>query len=302
MQGHWKELNKSISKNWPSKFLLACFLFCSACREQIVHDLAEPEANRLLTSLHEEGIAALKTRQSDGKWTLAVPHDDVLPAIKYLEDTRRLRAKFVPAIEKKGVLSSREDQRFRFERELSREIEYTLMTIEGVLEARVHLNLPLQDSFLGTALGPTSKGSASVLLVVAEKFTIPNAEIEKLVAGASGVQANAVNVLATRSDGSAGVSADSAALIVEAPVGHNTFEEARNQAGAAPYPIGRITGMGAIFKENINALAWLAAALISLGLVVLRFGKLIHRRMSLATPSAFLGEKERCGPRLTVVP
>ena len=63
----------------------------------------------------------------------------------------------------------------------------------GVLEARVHLNLPETDPLFGTR--KESTGSGSVLLVVDARYVAKDEEISGLVSGAAGIPAAKVAVL-----------------------------------------------------------------------------------------------------------
>ncbi len=185
-------LNKSLLR-----MLLCAALVLTGCKEQIIHNLSESEANRLLTRLDEAKIESEKVKQADGKWALAVEKGQVVVAIKFLSDARMLRAESVAISESGSVLSSREEQRFRYERALSKEIESTLSSIDGVLESRVHLNMAPLDPLLGNVL-PNSKGTASVLVVALQQFTLGKDEISALVSGASGIEIAGISVLINR--------------------------------------------------------------------------------------------------------
>ena len=174
------------------------FLF-AACKESIVHDLSESEANRILTRLHEISITGEKVHQPDGLWSLSVDKTNVMPAIKWLNDSRLIKNDKTKASDKSSLLSSREDQRFRSERSLSNALETTLSSIQGVLESRVHLNLPATDPILGHRLANT-KGSGSVLLVVTSDFVQSNEAVAKLVASAAGLVSSEISVLVSREE------------------------------------------------------------------------------------------------------
>jgi type III secretion system YscJ/HrcJ family lipoprotein len=182
--------------------VLVLFLVClCACKEQIVHDVGEGEANRILTSLHQNGIEARKIRQPDGKWAVSVPRESNIKAISHLSQIRILREPTSSQSPGSSVVSSREDQRFRFERALSREIENTLLTIDGVFESRVHLNMPPADPLFGQRLGD-SKGSASVLIISDQNIDsrpISEDQIRALVSGASGISPSEISVLLSQS-------------------------------------------------------------------------------------------------------
>jgi type III secretion protein J len=187
-------LNSSCKAS-AARIALAALLALTACRERIVHDLSENEVNRLMTTLSEIPLKSEKIKQADGRWALAVAKRDVMTAIKYLSRARLLQRTTPNRKERGRMIPSREDQRFEFERALSREIEYTLTSVEGVLEARVHLNLPVRDPLFGRPLDEQAGGTASVLLVATPDFALSKEEISLLVSGASGVAPNAIAVL-----------------------------------------------------------------------------------------------------------
>lgn len=180
--------------------LLPAMLILSACREQILHDLPESEVNRLVARLSEMSIRAEKQKQADGKWALATDSSEVHKAMRFLSDARLMNSAATAKGEKTSMMTSREEQRFRFERALSREIEITLSNLPGILEARVHLNLPPVDPFFGRALDKI-RGSASVLLVVSDLAVIRE-DVAKLVAGASGIDASEVAVMLSKTNAS----------------------------------------------------------------------------------------------------
>lgn len=170
---------------------------CAGCKELIVHNLSEPELHRILTRLRDVNIDAQRERQPDGTWAVSVETSDTMKALQYLESTHTFHAARDDHAKKSSVLSSREEQRFDFERGLSKEIETTLLSVDGVLDARVHLNLPPVDPLFGQ---PITKGtaSASVLLVIAAPFELDRTQVAQLVSGASGIDLKGVSVLITR--------------------------------------------------------------------------------------------------------
>jgi type III secretion protein J len=176
------------------KLLLVVALVLTGCRETIVHDLEEREANRLMGRLNEAAMAVHKERQTDGKWSLSVPTSRSIEAIKRLAKERLLKTDKQTKPVAAGPLTSREDQKFRYERNLSREIETTLASIEGILEARVHLNIPAIDPIFGSA-GDSSTASASVLLITDMNFKLGTDQIAGLVGGAAGVPVKKIAVL-----------------------------------------------------------------------------------------------------------
>ena len=110
----------------------------------------------------------------------------MLPALSFLSVNRVLRENRSPFPGSSSLYANRDDQRFLFERKLSAEIEATLVTVSGILEARVHLNLPPIDPLFGKEIGGR-QGSASVLLVIQPEAAVERDAIAALVAGAAGI-------------------------------------------------------------------------------------------------------------------
>ncbi len=169
-------------------------LALSACQEQIVHDLSEREANKVISHLSLAKLGAQKVIQPDGRWAISVAHDAIVPALTYLDTQRVLASRDVKGPTGKGsMIPSREEQWFRYERSVAMSIEESLAAIPGVLEARVHVNLPEEDPLFGVPGRPG--GSGSVLLVVEERFVTKDEEIAALVGGAAGIPRDVIRVL-----------------------------------------------------------------------------------------------------------
>jgi type III secretion protein J len=169
-------------------------VFLGGCKEQIVHNLDEVDANKIITTLHVGGIKADKKTQPDGRWAIAVEESESMLALKLLEEKRTLRIPVKASTIKGSMISSREAQKFEYERGLSQEIENTILTLEGILEARVHLNLPTPDPLLGKS-GGNQNGTGSVLIVTRPNLDMNKTEIAKLVSGASGILSDNISVL-----------------------------------------------------------------------------------------------------------
>jgi type III secretory pathway lipoprotein EscJ len=118
----------------------------------------------------------------------------MVPALGYLDTRRVLVTRDSPAVASKGpIIPSREEQWFRYERSMAHAIEESLSTLPGVLEARVHLNLPDEDPLFGD--GAQGGGSGSVLLVVDARFSAGEGEVAAVVSGAAGLKPELVRVL-----------------------------------------------------------------------------------------------------------
>ena len=173
--------------------LLACMALVG-CREQILHDLSEQDANKVLSRLSAAELGAQKVAQSDGRWAIAVPNETIVPALAFLDTHRVLAPRSVSSAgTKSGIVPSREEQWFRYERSVATVIEESIGALLGVLDARVHLNLPETDPLFGTR--KDDLGSGSVLLVVDNRYVAKHEEVAALVAGAAGIPAARVTVL-----------------------------------------------------------------------------------------------------------
>jgi len=176
-----------------SIFLFLIIFICS-CKEEIIHGIDEKDANRIIAHLNDSSISAEKKFEPAGTWSISVEKQYTIPAIKSIEASRIIRDGSINSNDKGSFVASREEQRFRHERGLSREIEKTLLDIPEVLDARVHLNQPLTDPILGKAISEGS-GSGSVLLIVDAGRNVPREQIASLVSGASGISAEKISVV-----------------------------------------------------------------------------------------------------------
>lgn len=251
--------------------LISLILTTAACREKIVHNLSEREANRLLTRLDQIDIHSKRIKQPDGRWALAVTSSEVLRALKHLSDTKLLREPVVFQ-ENTTMLSSREERNFRFERALSREIEYTLESMSGVLQARVHLNLVTEDPFLGKNK-TTASGSAAVLIITDKNLELTGEHISRLVAGASGVKTDQISVLVTKH----AVDFSKEQLINKSSSQKQPLSSNRTRGLKKYLP----TRIHALLLSQKSLFLQIAASLLVLGLGVLYFCFSLNRRNEL---------------------
>jgi type III secretion protein J len=187
---YFREYATSRLRVW----LILLALLVSGCREQLMHNLSEQQANRLITRLHENIIESRKTRQPDGRWSVEVERNQLAQALREMQKLRLLRDVRATSSENSSVIASRDQQRFAFERALSSEIEQTLLSIEGVLEARVHLNLPQVDPLFGKSISGV-QGSGSVFIIAEQELAFSREEFANLVAGAAGMLPQGISVL-----------------------------------------------------------------------------------------------------------
>lgn len=191
-------------------FLAAAFsALALGCAVPVAAALDEPDANRVVVALDQAGIDAAKEAdpQAEGKFKVMVPRDDAARALATMRDEELPRAKtkgLLDAADRGQLVPSQAAEHAQLVAGLGGDLERTLIGIDGVLAARVHLNLPPRDALRD---GPHPKSTASVL--VEHRGAIPPLapeSIQRLVAGgAPGLAPNDVSVvLVSRSAKTAG--------------------------------------------------------------------------------------------------
>ncbi len=121
-------------------------------------DVSENEANEMMAILLERNIDCTKAAGKDEKWVLKVGQDDFSRAVDLLKSQGYPRDKFVrigDVFQKTGLVSSPTEERIRYMYALSQELADTLMRIDGVMNARVHIVIPDNDP-LATKITPSS--------------------------------------------------------------------------------------------------------------------------------------------------
>jgi type III secretion protein J len=151
----------------PSALLVGLpALLLAACSVPVANGLDEPEANRIVVTLDRASIDATKELDpgSEGKFRVNVARDDVASALGAMRDEELPRPHppgVLDAFAKGALVPSETEERAAFVAGLEGDFERTLDGVDGVLSARVHLNLPEAD---GARDHGAARGSASVLV------------------------------------------------------------------------------------------------------------------------------------------
>ena len=168
--------------------LLLPLLFAVGCTVPVAGGLDEGQANRIVLALDHAGVGAEKEADPavEGRFRVVVERDEAPRAIT------AMRAEDLPAPASPGLLDamgkgallpSRLTEHAQFVAGLSGELERTLIAIEGMLSARVHVSIPEADPLRE---GPRVKTTASVLLQ--HRGATPPIdvhEVKRIVAGAA---------------------------------------------------------------------------------------------------------------------
>ena len=124
--------------------------------------LVEQQANLVMAALIDNGIACHKVPGEEGTWNVTVMESRFADAVNLLEREglpRRGYQGVAEVFKKTGMISSPSEERIRFMDALAQDISQTISSIDGVLDARVHVVLPENDPFARNAL-PSSAAVA----------------------------------------------------------------------------------------------------------------------------------------------
>ncbi len=171
------------------------------CEEQVQHGLDEKQANEIVSALHERGLPAAKVAEGGRKalYAISVDADDAKDALRILAELGLPRPKpegFQELFAGAGLVPSASEERVRFLAALGGELSRTLESVDGVVEARVHLTVPTPAKF-GQAVSP-AKASAFVKVTSASATRIraQREELAGLIAGAvEGLSVDQVSVV-----------------------------------------------------------------------------------------------------------
>lgn len=128
--------------------LVVLMLFLQACDTELYSNLEQREANRMVATLLERGIAADRVVQKDGLLTVTVDKSRFAEAVSLLEDAGLPQQNFTnlgEVFQSNGLVSSPVQERAQMIYALSEELSHTVSQVDGVLSARVHVVLPDND-------------------------------------------------------------------------------------------------------------------------------------------------------------
>jgi type III secretion protein J len=159
----------------------------AACTIPVASDLDEAAANRVVAALGRNGVAADKERDAEheGRFSVDVGRGDASFALAVMareELPPRASPGWAEALGQSSLIPSRADERAKILMLTAGELERTLLGIEEVISARVHLAMPERDALSVDAARPPS---ASVLLKhggAAPPLSV--LDVQRLVAGA----------------------------------------------------------------------------------------------------------------------
>ncbi len=143
--------NIEMSKLRNIALIVTALLLAGCDKETTLHSgLEERQANRVMAELLGAGISCHKTAGEENTWNIMILESDFAEAATLLESKGLPRRDFKGVAEvfkKSGMVSSPSEERIRFMDALAQDLSRTITTIDGVVDARVHVVLPDNDPF-----------------------------------------------------------------------------------------------------------------------------------------------------------
>ena len=232
-------------RSWGVLVLCVCACVLSACKIELFGRLDEVDANAVMTVLYAEGVNATKTPVDDKHWRIEVDESDQQRALLVTRNQGVPRERFASMgdlFKKEGLVSTPSEVRMRYVFALSQELSNTLSHIDGVISARVHPVIPVNDP-LSDKVQPSS---AAVVIK-----HLPDADLQHM--------APAIKTLIARSI--EGLTAENVSL---------TFFPTRAAVQALPQPPGSLLGGGVPSSLTVLLAACLAVTWAVFGWVMWR--------------------------------
>ena len=176
-----------IARTFSIAPALALAVALVGCTSPVAVALDEDDANRIVVALERASIEATKETDpsTEGKYRVIVSREESGRALVTLRDEELPRARYpgvLEAMDKNALVPSQAAEHAQLVAGLSGDLQRTLEGVDGVLFARVHLNLPVSAEPVRGEI--PAKSSASVLLSY-RGGTPPLSEtaVQRLVAG-----------------------------------------------------------------------------------------------------------------------
>ncbi len=172
-------------------FMLVATLLLAGCDgETTLHSgLEERQANLVMAALLDAGIDCRKTAGEEGTWNVMVVESKFAAAVNLLEKAglpRRPHQGIGEVFKKTGMISSPSEERIRFMDALAQDLAKTISSIDGVVDARVHVVLPENDPFARHVL------PSSAAVAIRSRW---DADITDIVPSVKGLVKNAIEGL-----------------------------------------------------------------------------------------------------------
>ena len=139
--------------------LLSLSLILVGCKVDMYTGLSEEQANQMLSTLLRRGIEAEKIAAGKSGYTLAVDDSQLVLALQILKENSLPREAFKnmgEVFSGEGMIASSSEEQARMAYALSQELADTFSRIDGVLTARVHVVLGVNDPINNIRVEPSA--------------------------------------------------------------------------------------------------------------------------------------------------
>ncbi|MBQ7585354.1 MAG: type III secretion inner membrane ring lipoprotein SctJ, partial [Desulfovibrionaceae bacterium] len=129
--------------------LLLMVVSLTACQTEIYTNLDEKQANAMLAVLLKRGVIVEKVNQGKTGYAITVDDSQVVVALQILAAYSLPRDRFASLgtiFAGGGMISSAQEEQAKLTYALSEELANTFSRIDGVLNARVHVVLGVNDA------------------------------------------------------------------------------------------------------------------------------------------------------------
>lgn len=137
--------------------LVLALMLCG-CEHDLYSKLSEREANEIIAALAEEGINASKEPADEKDWKVRVQEGDTALALEALRTRglpRQRLSNLGDMFQRQGLVSTPAEERMRYIYAVSQQLSGTLLNIDGVVAADVHVVIPANDP-LSDKIRPSS--------------------------------------------------------------------------------------------------------------------------------------------------
>jgi type III secretory pathway lipoprotein EscJ len=166
--------------------MLWTLLALASCRETILNELNEAQANQVWLALSKKEISATK-RKSGVSWNILVDENEAVKALQILQDYKLPRGVWSQEIEEgSSLIATKEERLIIRERHLAKSLEASLLSLPGIDDAHVHISLLASDE--------RSKSSASALVVSENSTVVQPQQLRELISGATGIQLEYISI------------------------------------------------------------------------------------------------------------
>ena len=124
---------------------LSTTLFLAACQTELYTGQTDRSVNEMVAVLAANGIEARRVPGEDGLYGITVPRTEFARAVTLLSERglpRQRLGGLAEAFPDTGIVSTPFQERARFMNAIAQELAVSLTAIAGVVDARVHVNVP----------------------------------------------------------------------------------------------------------------------------------------------------------------